>query len=171
MCSVVSDSLRPLRLCDFATLPGSSVHGIPQARILKWAAISFSRGSSQPRDSPVSPALVGRFFTTVPPGRPIYDIHEVYIWTVSLSIYLKLYHKELNCESLGQVQNLQCGLAGWTNSRADAPIHVLEQSDGKCLSCRGRSAIWSIQAFDWLNEVDSHSGGQLALFKLQRPQR
>ena len=30
--------------------PGSSVHGTLQARILKWAAISFSRGSSQPRD-------------------------------------------------------------------------------------------------------------------------
>ena len=31
------------------SLPGSSVHGILQARILEWAAISFSRGSSQPR--------------------------------------------------------------------------------------------------------------------------
>ena len=30
--------------------PGSSVHGILQARILEWAAISFSRGSFQPRD-------------------------------------------------------------------------------------------------------------------------
>ena len=30
--------------------PGSSVHGISQARILEWVAISFSRGSSQPRD-------------------------------------------------------------------------------------------------------------------------
>ena len=30
--------------------PGSSVHGILQARILEWAAISFSRGSSGPRD-------------------------------------------------------------------------------------------------------------------------
>ena len=29
---------------------GSSVHGILQARILEWVAISFSRGSSQPRD-------------------------------------------------------------------------------------------------------------------------
>ena len=28
----------------------SSVHGIPQARILEWVAIPFSRGSSQPRD-------------------------------------------------------------------------------------------------------------------------
>ena len=30
--------------------PGSSVHGILQARILEWVAIIFSRGSSQPRD-------------------------------------------------------------------------------------------------------------------------
>ena len=30
--------------------PGSSIHGISQARILRWVAISFSRGSSQPRD-------------------------------------------------------------------------------------------------------------------------
>ena len=33
------------------SLPGSSVHGISQARILEWVAISFSRGSSQTRDS------------------------------------------------------------------------------------------------------------------------
>ena len=36
-------------LCDCST-PGSSVHGISGARILHWVAISFSRGSSQPRD-------------------------------------------------------------------------------------------------------------------------
>ena len=36
-------------------LPGSSVHGILQARILEWVAISFSRGPSQPRDqTPIS---------------------------------------------------------------------------------------------------------------------
>ena len=32
------------------SLPGSSVHGIFQARVLEWVAISFSKGSSQPRD-------------------------------------------------------------------------------------------------------------------------
>ena len=32
------------------SLPGSSVHGILQAEILEWVAMSFSRGSSQPRD-------------------------------------------------------------------------------------------------------------------------
>ena len=30
--------------------PGSSVHGVSQTKILEWVAISFSRGSSQPRD-------------------------------------------------------------------------------------------------------------------------
>ena len=33
-----------------SSLPGSSVHGISQGRILEWVAISFSRESSQPRD-------------------------------------------------------------------------------------------------------------------------
>ena len=39
-------------LCDLMdySLPGSAVHGIFQARILEWVAISFSRGSSQPKD-------------------------------------------------------------------------------------------------------------------------
>ena len=39
-------------LCDLmdCSLPGPSVHGILQASILEWVAISFSRGSSRPRD-------------------------------------------------------------------------------------------------------------------------
>ena len=56
-----------------SSLPGSSVPGISQARILKWVAIPFSRESSQPRDqtkSLVSPALAGEFFTMAPPGKP-----------------------------------------------------------------------------------------------------
>ena len=43
---------------------GSSVHGIFQARIPEWVAISYSRGSSLSRDW--SSALAGRFFTTEP---------------------------------------------------------------------------------------------------------
>ena len=40
-------------LCDHmdCSLPGSSVRGILQARILEWVVVPFSRGSSQPRDS------------------------------------------------------------------------------------------------------------------------
>ena len=42
---------------------GSSVHGILQARILEWVAISFSRGSSQPRGRTQVSCITGRFFT------------------------------------------------------------------------------------------------------------
>ena len=55
----MSDSFEPVDCSP----TGSSDHGILQARILEWIAISFSRGSSQPRDQT-------RFFTLKPPGKP-----------------------------------------------------------------------------------------------------
>ena len=44
--------LSRVRLCDpmDCSLPGSSIHGIFQARVLEWVAISFSRRSSQSKD-------------------------------------------------------------------------------------------------------------------------
>ena len=45
------------------SLPCSPVRGIFQARVLEWAAISFSRGSSQPRDRTRVSRIVGRRFT------------------------------------------------------------------------------------------------------------
>ena len=54
-----------LALCDpmdYSPL-GSSVHGLLQAGILKWGAISSSRGSSQPREWTRVSWIVGRFFT------------------------------------------------------------------------------------------------------------
>ena len=50
-----------LTLCDLmdCSLPGSSVHGIFQARILEWGAISFSRGTSRPRDQTRVSHIVG----------------------------------------------------------------------------------------------------------------
>ena len=52
-------------LCDpiDCSLPGSSVHGILQTRILEWVAIPFSRGSSWPRDRSWVSYIAGRFFT------------------------------------------------------------------------------------------------------------
>ena len=52
-------------LCDpmDCSLPGSSVHGILQARILEWASIPFSRGSSQPRARTQVFCITSRFFT------------------------------------------------------------------------------------------------------------
>ena len=44
------------------SLPGSSVHGILQAKILQWLAIPFSRGSSRCRDGTQVSCVAGRFF-------------------------------------------------------------------------------------------------------------
>ena len=51
------------------SLPGSSVHGILQARVLERVAISFSRGSSRPRDRTCISCNPGRFFTAEPPRK------------------------------------------------------------------------------------------------------
>ena len=60
-----------LTLCDPMdySLPGSSIHGFFQARILEWVVISYSRGYSWPRDQTCVSSLAGRFCFTVPPGK------------------------------------------------------------------------------------------------------
>ena len=61
--SVVSNCWDPL-VCS---LPGFSIHGILQARILEWVGIPFSRGSSWPRDPTWITCIAGRFFTVWAP--------------------------------------------------------------------------------------------------------
>ena len=54
-----------LILCDpmDCSLPGSSVHGILQARIMEWVAIPFSKAPSRPTDRTLVSCIAGRFFT------------------------------------------------------------------------------------------------------------
>ena len=59
-CSVAFNSFPP----HDCHLPGSSVHGIFQARLLEWVAISFSSRSSQPRDRTQVSHIAGRFFNS-----------------------------------------------------------------------------------------------------------
>ena len=67
---VISNSLQSHGCC----LPGSSVRGILQARILEWVAIPLSRGSSQPRDQTWVSHIAGRFFT-------IWTTREAPLWS------------------------------------------------------------------------------------------
>ena len=77
-------------LCDpmDCSLPGSSAYGIFQAIVLEWIAISFSRGSSPPRDWTRVSHIVGRCFT-------VWATREVLInlmtWTTALSNSMKLW--------------------------------------------------------------------------------
>ena len=80
--SVLSCFSRVGLFCDpmDCSLPGSSVHGIFQARILEW--LPFSTPGDLPDSgieavSPVSSALAGRFFTTAPPEKP--KLHVRYL--------------------------------------------------------------------------------------------
>ena len=76
---VLSSSCDPID----CSLPDSSVYGICQARILQWVAISFSRGSFQPRDQTCVSCISGGFFTTEPLGKPdaiVLDIFEHGSW-------------------------------------------------------------------------------------------
>ena len=57
-------------LCDpmDCSLPGSSLHGILQARVLEWVAISFSRGLPDLGIEPGSPSLQADALPSEPPG-------------------------------------------------------------------------------------------------------
>ena len=70
LCPTLSDS----RDCS---LPGSSIHGTFQARVLEWGAIAFSTGSSQPRDQ----TRVSRIAADALPSEPSGKIITLTRWT------------------------------------------------------------------------------------------
>ena len=77
--SVMADSLHPVDCSP----PGSSLHGILQTRILEWVAISYSRGSLQPRD-------LTRVSCVSCIGRP--NFCQLYIWArLNSSIWYLVY--------------------------------------------------------------------------------
>ena len=102
---VVVYSLSCVRLfCDpmDCSPPESFVHGIFQARILEWVVISFSRGSSWPRDQICIFCITGRFFTSEPPGKPILTslvfcllyisgLEDFFYFSISSTVYWKEY--------------------------------------------------------------------------------
>ena len=54
------------------SLPGSSVHGILQGRILEWVPIPFSRGPSRPRDRTQVSCIAGGSLLSEPTGTPVF---------------------------------------------------------------------------------------------------
>ena len=79
-----------LTLCnpmDYS-LPGSSVRGLFQARVLEWVAISFSRGSSQPRDWTWVSCIADRRFTiwvTREALRDTWNYRQIWTWSTKWS--------------------------------------------------------------------------------------
>ena len=80
--------------------PGSSVHGISQARIMEWVAISLSRGSSRLKDWIHVSCITGRFFTPDLPVKPM-SMHE---------------HEALVIQSCSTLQDpMDCSLCPWNS--------------------------------------------------------
>jgi len=82
-----------LTLCDpmDCTLSGFSVHGILQARIPEWVAISFSRGSLRSRDQTWVSCIAHRFFTVWATREScewlrVFSFISVYNWSCSLAV-------------------------------------------------------------------------------------
>ena len=143
----------------FATIwtgpPGSAVHGILQARILEWVAMTSSRGFSWPRDGThvsCGSCIAGRFFTTEPPGKPQRP---------------KLKHNSLVCKQSGLEwslwyerfrQPLACCCA---SPREDIHVHVQDAFYHVCIPSSGKEKrgretrghspslgmVWKLQIF------------------------
>ena len=123
------------------SLPGSSVHGIFQARVLEWVAISFSRGSSQPRDQTQVSCIAGRHFT-------IWATREVLVWDNFLRrslISLTKKGKRPFC-SLGFIHLLYF---------PECTLNSLDQR-----------AIWISQNFRWVR-VESWDNGLKLFLKIE----
>ena len=90
--NVLVDELCPT-LCHpmDCSLPGSSVHGILQARILEWVAILFSRGSSQPE----SPALQTDSLPPEPPGENTVIFLKCYL-DLTHGNYIVIFYEFIN---------------------------------------------------------------------------
>ena len=73
--------------------PGSSIHGIFQARILEWVAISFSRGYSRPGIKLGSPALQADSLPAEPIGNP-WKLGKEYDKAVYLHLAFSIYIAE-----------------------------------------------------------------------------
>ena len=73
-----------LTLCNpmGCSLPGSSVHGFLQARLLEWVAIPFSRASSRPRDRTQVSCMAGRFITIWATGKSWQSVWVPMSWRI-----------------------------------------------------------------------------------------
>ena len=72
-------SLSRVRLCDpmDCSLPGFSVHGIFQARVPEWFAISFSGDLPDPGIEPGSPTLQADALPSKPPGKLLSGVGNI----------------------------------------------------------------------------------------------
>ena len=125
------------------TAPGSSIHGILQARILGWTAFPFSRRPSYPRDRTQASCTTGGFLPSEPPGKPmrLSQSHKV----------SKRTNQQKTVISLSQYF-LQIFFENFYGSNMVVSIHILrilQQPKQTVLCCRRRGR----QRVRWLDGI------------------
>ena len=114
-------------------LPGSSVHGILQARILEWRAIPFSKGSSWPRNRTRVSCIAGTFFTIwAIREAPWWEVGIITVWGTGLECHHKyaLYGgQQPNSLSPRPVRfpRMQASLTSFTCDSGESDPHKLMQ--------------------------------------------
>ena len=131
------------------SLSGSSLHGISQARILEWFAISCSRGSFQPRDWTCVSCLAGGLFTTEPPGKLS---SHFYFFKLSLplkSLYLDIYSAtRYQFYWLDVGRSTACHPEYCLPQRLHHQCQLNENRNGKCFP-HTRSSQTDQEKWDW----------------------
>ena len=112
------------------SLPGSSIHGIFQARVLEWVAISFSRRSSWPRDWTQVSCIVGRRFTVWPTR----EVKEGGLYQILVQFFVK--YKVWKGKKWGWKRNLSIG--AW-KSRTDLCETKIQSFPKPSVYCLGTS--------------------------------
>ena len=113
--------------------PGSSVHGIFQARILEWVALPFSRGSSQPRDRTWVSSTAGRYFT---------------VWATKVNIIpksWKLLRIDYNYINISITDSMDMSLSKlW---------EIVKDREPWCAAIHGFTKSWT-QLSDWTTKMN-----------------
>ena len=167
---VGSDSLRP----HGYNLSSSSDHRIFQARILNWVDISFSMGSSQPRDQTWISCIAGRYFTLDLPGKPLKYITTSNLRISSALCWRRLWQPTpvlLPGKSHGQRSLVGCspwGCEYQTRLHFHFSLSCIGEGNGNPLQCsclenpRDGGAWWAavyeaVQSWTWLKWLSSSS--------------
>ena len=104
-CKVISNSWDPMD----CSLPGSSVYGVSQARMLEWVAISFSRGSSQPRDWTWVAYIAGGFITGWVTRKTCTQFKIIFKQTLIFSLIYELFRSmSFSFQTLGHFKISSC---------------------------------------------------------------
>ena len=140
--SVVSDSLWPVN----HRLPRPSVHRIPQARILQWVAISFSRGSSWPRDWGCTAA---DSLLSEPPGKPT-QMLPVCTCARFCPTLCSSMDRSLPGSSVNGI--FQARILEWVAIRSSrGSSWPRDQTHTSCVSCNGRQLLYHCTTWEALS--------------------